>query len=210
MDNIVQKNGFAYTDAVALNGGAVTVVTARSERPDEIRKGDEVYREIKLINGFDGKTSLSVSFSTLRIVCMNGLVSEEQNSVFKFRHTISVQDRMAVSLKVFDQSVEFHEKFIRTSKMLAEKAVDHLMVEKFINGLYPTDAKQNDKKKEMILDLAVRGKGNNGNDLFSLYNGVTEYVDHYHGKDESRDEYSMFGAGVKLKQKAWGLAVSML
>lgn len=209
MDAIVQKNNFAYTSAVSQDNGAVTVVTAQSAIPDVIRRGDEVCRELKLINGFNGKVGLSVEFSMLRVVCTNGLVSSERESVIRFKHTIRVQDRMAIALKVFDQSEKFHEKFIQQSRILAEKAVDHLMVEKFINGLY-TEAKQNDKKKEMITDLALHGKGNNGNTLWDLYNGVTEFVDHHYGKEESRDEFALFGAGIKLKQNAWDLALSMV
>jgi len=209
MDSIVQKNNFAYTSAVSKDGGAVTVVTAQSDRPDTIRKGDEVCREIKLINGFNGKVGFSVEFSVLRLVCTNGLVSSQCESVMRFKHTIKVQDRMAVALKVFDQSVEFHEKFIQQSRILAEKAVDHLMVEKFINELY-TESKQNDTKREMIRDLAVNGKGNNGNTLWDLYNGVTEFVDHHYGKEESRDEYALFGAGHKLKEQAWDVALSLV
>jgi len=208
MDAIVQKNNFAYTSAVSQDGGAVTVVTAQSAIPDTIRRGDDVCREIKLINGFNGKVGFSVEFSVLRVVCTNGLVSSERESIMRFKHTIKVQDRMAVALRVFDQSVEFHDKFIQQSRILAEKAVDHLMVEKFINGLY-TEAKQNDKKKEMIRDLAVTGKGNNGNTLWDLYNGVTEFVDHHYGKEESRAEFALFGAGHKLKEEAWDLALSM-
>lgn len=208
MDSIVKKNDFAYTNAVSQDGGAVTVVTARSMVNDTIRRGDEVCREIRLINGFNGKVGFSVEFSVLRLICTNGLVSAERESVMRFKHTIKVQDRMAVALKVFDQSVEFHEKFIQQSRILAEKAVDHLMVEKFLNSLY-TDAKANDKKKSMIEDLAVNGKGNTGDTLWDLYNGVTEFVDHHYGKEESRDEYALFGAGHKLKEDAWNLALSM-
>lgn len=208
MDALVQKNGFHYAEATAQNDGAVTIITARSDRPDEVRRGDIVSREIKLVNGFNGKVGFSVQFSMLRLVCTNGMVRSEKESVMKFKHTIKVQDRMAMALKVFDTSLKFHDEFIRMSRVLAEKAIDHLMVEKFINDLYG-DAKQNDKKKAIIEDLAYNGKGNTGASLWDLYSGVTEYVDHFHGKDENRAEYSIFGSGYDLKEKAWSIATAM-
>lgn len=208
MDSVVKKNGFHYTEAIAKDNGAVTVVTAQSERPDEIRVGDEVCRQIKLVNGFNGKVGFSVEFSMLRLVCTNGMVRSEKESVIRFKHTIRVQDRMETALKVFDQSVKFHEDFIAKSKMLAQKATDKLMVEQFLNGLF-SDAKQNDKKKDIIQELAQAGMGNNGSSLWDLVNGATEYVDHHHGIDEKRDDYANFGSGAKLKTKAWDLALSL-
>jgi phage/plasmid-like protein (TIGR03299 family) len=209
MDSIVQKNGFHYTEAISKDNGAVSVITAQSERPDVIKVGDEVARQIKIINGFNGKHSLSVEFSMLRLVCTNGMVRSERESVMRFKHTIHIQNRMEIALRVFDESLEFHEEFINVSKQLSQKSVDKLMVEKFLNGLYG-DAKQNDKKKEMIVDLFQNGQGNKGETLWDLYNGTTEYVDHFYGKEEKRDEYATFGTGHKLKEKAWSLATSLL
>jgi len=208
MDAIVQKQGFHYSGATSKDGGAVSVITATSNRNDAIAVGDEVSRQIKLINGFNGKVGFGVEFSMNRLVCTNGMVRNERESVMRFKHTIRIQERMEVALQIFDDSVTFHEDFIRMSKHLAQVAVDKDMVNKFINGLY-TDAKQNVTKKELVLDLFEHGKGNKGNTVWDLYNGATEYVDHFHGKDEKRDEFSTFGAGHKLKAKAWDLAVSL-
>jgi len=208
MDSIVQKNGFSYTEAISKDNGAVSVITAQSDTPDVIKVGDEVARQIKIINGFNGKHSLSVEFSMLRLVCTNGMVRSERESVMRFKHTIHIQNRMEVALRVFDESLGFHEEFIRMSKLLSEKAVDKTMVEKFLNNLYG-DAKQNDKKKEIITDLFQNGQGNKGETLWDLYNGVTEYVDFYHGKDEKRNDFANFGSGHKLKEKAFDLALSL-
>lgn len=209
MDSIVQKNGYHYTQAISKNDGAVSTLIAQSIRPDVIRQGDEVCRQIKIYNGFDGKVGLAVEFSMLRLVCTNGMTRNERESVIRFKHTINVQQRMEVALQVFDESVQFHEDFVAKSKLLAQTAVDKAMVEKFLSGIY-TDAKQNDKKKEIITELAHSGMGNNGNTLWDFYNGVTEYVDHHHGKDERRLDFANFGSGVKLKSKAWDTVMSLV
>ena len=208
MDSIVKKQGFHYSEAVSKDDGAVSIITATSDRNDSIKVGDEVQKQIKLINGFNGKVGFGVEFSMNRLVCSNGMVRNERESVMRFKHTIRIQERMEVALQIFDESVEFHDEFIRMSQHLAQVAVDKTMVEKFVNGLYG-EAHQNESKKEIITDLFQHGKGNSGETLWDLYNGTTEYVDHYHGKDEKREEYSIFGAGHKLKAKAWDLATSM-
>jgi len=208
MDSIVQREGFHYSSSVSKDSGAVSIITATSDKVDAIKVGDDVSREIKLINGFNGKVGFGVEFSMNRLVCTNGMVRSERESVMRFKHTIRIQERMEVALKIFDESVEFHDEFIRMSQHLAQIAVDKDMIEKFVNGLYG-EAQQNDSKKEIITDLFQHGKGNKGETLWDLYNGATEYVDHHHGKDEKRNEYSIFGAGHKLKAKAWDLATSL-
>jgi len=208
MDNIVQKNGFAYTEALSKDNGAVTVITAQSDKPDEIKVGDEVARQIKIINGFNGKHSLSVEFSMLRLVCTNGMVRNERESMMRFKHTIHIQNRMEIALKVFDESVSFHEEFIQKAKMLSQKSVDKVMVEQFLNSIY-SDAKQNDKKKSEIEYLFQNGMGNHGETMWDLYSGATEYFQHHQGKDEKRLEYANFGTGAKLTAKAWDTAMSL-
>jgi len=208
MDSIVQKQGFHYSSTTSKDDGAVSIITATSDKNDTIRVGDEVSRQIKLINGFNGKVGFGVEFLMNRLVCTNGLVRNERESVMRFKHTIRIQERMKVALQIFDESVGFHEDFIRMSRHLAQVAIDKTMVEKFVNGLYG-EAHQNESKKEIITDIFQHGKGNKGETVWDLYNGVTEYVDHHHGKDEKRLEYSIFGAGHTLKAKAWDLAVSM-
>ncbi len=209
MDNIVQQNGFSYTEAVSKNNGAVSVLTAQSDHPDEINVGDTICKQIKLINGFDGKHSLSCEMSSIRLVCLNGLTTNDRASMIRFKHTIKLENRMAVALKVFDQSAKFHDQFIATAKLLAQKAVDKTMVEKFLNGLYG-DAVQNQKKKDKIEELFQSGKGNNGNTLWDIYNGATEFYNHFDSSDEKRLDSLMFGTGAKKNALAWDLATSML
>jgi len=209
MDNIVQKNGFTYTEALSKDNGAVSVITAQSERHDEIKVGDEVARQIKIINGFNGKNSLSVEFTLLRLVCTNGMTRSERESIIRFKHTININNKLEVALKVFDESVSFHEDFIKKAKMLSQKSVDKVMVEKFINSLY-SDAKQNDKKKMEIENLFQNGMGNKGETLWDLYSGATEYFQHHQGKDEKRIEYANFGSGGKLTSKAWDIAMELV
>lgn len=91
---------------------------------------------------------------------------------------------MAAALKVMDESHKYFDTFVAISKRMAEKAVDKAMVEKFINGIY-SDAKHNGKKRQMIEHLFERGQGNKGETLWDLYNGSTEYFNHF---DSSSDE----------------------
>ena len=205
MDAIVKKNEFSYTQAVSKNDGAVTIMVAESDRKDEVKVGDDVARQIRLVNGFNGKTGFSVEFTMLRLVCTNGMVKDERESIIRFKHTINVQNRMEVALRVFDEAVEFHSIFLEQSRVLAQKAVDANMVDKFLEGLFK-DKQKNYKKCEEIHHLFEGGKGNHGETAWDLYNGVTEWVDHHADKGLRREDYALFGSGHKLKAKAWDVA----
>jgi len=210
MDTIVQKHGFTYTEAISKDGGAVTIMTAQSEKEEEVRKGDVVCKQIRMINGFNGKSGFGVEFSMLRLVCTNGMTRNEKESVVRFKHTTNVSNRMEVSLKVFDESVGFHDDFIKKSQILAQKSADKLMVEKFLNGLYG-DAKQNDAKKEKIVSLFESGQGNNGDTLWDLYCGATEYYNHFDGtSEEKRLDSFYFGNASKKNSDAWNIAMSLV
>ena len=209
MDNIVQNQGYSYVEAVNKDDGAVSIITAQSDRPEEIQKGDIICRQIKLINGFTGKHALSCEMSSVRLVCLNGMTTNERSSMIRFKHTVRLQDRMKIALEVFDQSEKFHDKFIATAKRMAEKAVDKAMVKKFLDGLYG-DAGQNIKKKEKIEELFQYGKGNNGETLFDLYSGGTEFFNHFDSSDGKRLDSFTFGTSGKKNAQCWDLAMNLL
>ncbi len=202
MDVFVREHGYHYTQAFVRNGGEVCTIVAESDRKDVIAVGDEVCRQIKVTNGFNGKVGFVVEMSMMRLVCSNGMVTGEAESYIKLKHTNTVSTRMEDAIRVWGASQKFHNEFVERSKQLATVALNQQMVDKFLSDIYGDD-KMNDTKKNIIMDLSEHGKGNNGNTLWDLYNGTTEYVDHVHGKSDKRTEYSLSGAGSKRKHKAW-------
>ena len=210
VDTIIKEENAVYTEAISKDNGAVSIIKATYDRRDEVAKGDILEREIVVSNGFDAKSPLKVSFMLRRLVCLNGLTCSENDSVITFRHTQFTSDRMELSLKIMDSSHKFFDSFVATAKRMAEKAVDHQMVEKFLNGLY-SDTKVNEKKRTYINELFENGKGNKGETVWDLINGVTEYHTHYCSTSpEKRAESLYFGASEKKNALAWDLAKSML
>lgn len=149
-----------------------------------------------------------------RLLCLNGLTRSEKESQIVFRHTLNVMNRMQIAMKVMDESHKYFDQFVALSKRMAEKAVNKAMVEKFLNGLYGSESKVNDKKKENIVELFQNGQGNNlggGSTLWNLYNGATEHFNHHGSKtDDKRLESFHFGTGQKKNALAFDLAVSLL
>lgn len=218
-DNICQMYGAQYSQALSVDNGAKIILKAEFPETELVAVGDEVRKQFVLINSHNGTTALGGSFMLERLICTNGLraKSKEADSSFHFKHTVNVLPKMDEALRVMNASVTYFNDFIRMSKELTQKHVDSVMVDSFLNSIIG-EAKENDSqrsvtmkqnKKDTIIDLFENGMGNNGETAWDLYNAVTEYTDHHHGKEEKRGNYNYFGGGVGLKEKAFNLAMSL-
>ena len=160
-----------------------------------------------MINSCDGTHGFTAYFEVERLVCTNGLraIVPDAKHCIKLKHTKYVENRMDEALRVFAASQNYYEHFQITARSLTEKIMDSRMVEQFLEDLCGTsERKQIKERRDKIIELFQHGKGNGGRTAWDMYNGVTEYVDHYMGKNEERRLYlSELGQGVDLKQKAF-------
>ena len=211
-DTICQTHGAVYKSATSFNGGAKVILTAEFPKPVTIVKGDDLMTQFVLVNGFDGKVGLHANFWVKRLVCINGLVAnvpDAKNSVH-LKHTKNIEIRMEDAMKVLTEGMKYFDRFIEMSKILAEKVVDGNMVDKFLEDVFG-EAKSTKARNiiENVVDRFENGMGNNGKTAWDLYNGVTEYIDHEHGRDGTRLESSLLGAGANKKAKAFNAAMAL-
>jgi hypothetical protein len=90
--------------------------------------------------------------------------------------------------------------------------VDKKMVEEFLNSVIgPEKSTRSTNNRSEVLEAFRKGKGNNGETLWDLYNGVTEWVDHNRGNDdEKRMASSLVGSGFNMKTQAWESAMNYI
>lgn len=213
-DSICQIQGAYYSEAISINNGSKIILKAEFPNSEIIGINDEVKKQFCLVNGFDGSIGVMANFMVERLICSNGLkaiVRDAKNS-FKFKHTENVEIRMEDALKVLAAGTKYFDEFIKMSNELVQKQVDSEMVDKFLDECFGTsESTRAENKRNEILGYFENGIGNNGNNLFELYNSVTEYVSHHHCKsDEKRIEYANFGGGVKLSEKAFKTAYDLI
>lgn len=223
--DLTERHGFRLTNAGTFSGGRV--VWAKAETGDVMRvHGNDVLKGYVLLStSFDGSLATTARFSTLRIVCMNGLtVGADIAPVVRVSHrSIFDADAAKVTLGVGDAFVRFQE---QAEWMAATPVTDRQAIDYFL-ALYHS-AKVEDlvgtPKLEKAADktierLASHFKFAPGADLRSasgtvwgLLNAVTFDVDHVaKGRTESgRDSSAMFGRGELLKNRARDLALSMV
>jgi|TARA_Y100000310_G_scaffold307018_1_gene348690 phage/plasmid-like protein (TIGR03299 family) len=212
-DTICELEGAQYKEIISFNGGEKVILKAEFPQPAIVGKNDEVRKQFCLVNGFNGSVGVMANFMVNRLVCSNGMratVKDAQSS-FKFKHTANVQFRMEDALQVLAKGTSYFDHFIRLSTELTQKFVDAKMVDTFLDDCFgKSESKRAEAKRDEIQGYFERGIGNEGKTAWDLYNGITEYVTHHHGKSEdTRVEYANFGGGVKLSEKAFNSAMAL-
>lgn len=204
MDILSQQHGAKFNSAIIYDGGRRVHLTA-NVGGITFKRGDEGVRKISIENSFDGSSGFTTFFWAERLVCKNGMRRVVKEAQMKMRHSGDVEAKMEDALKIMAISQEYFERFEIVCQKLTQKIADKLMVESFLKAVVgEQESKRQQNIAKEIENLFQYGKGNSGETAFDLYNGVTEYVDHFRGKDDSsRLANSMIGSGAAMKTNAF-------
>jgi phage/plasmid-like protein (TIGR03299 family) len=223
-DGIVKNGKATYETAGSLQGGKKIWVLAKLNDGMEIVKGDNVRRYLLLANGHDGKTSILVQPTPIRVVCENtlnaslgaGLV----NSIWHQGDIKRKMDRVKRALGLAEQ--EFDKKK-ETYMEMARFAVNDIKIGTYVHSLIPNaNEEATDRVKrsvtvaqERIWDLHETGQGTDipgvRGTMWGLYNAAIEYGD-YDMPKKVRDlgNYQLFGQGAQFKKRAFDKALELM
>jgi phage/plasmid-like protein (TIGR03299 family) len=216
-DAICKSHKAKYQYGYVVNGGSQIMLQAKIGSDYDVRPGDTMQNYITLVNGHDGIVTFQAFFTPRRLSCANqcrGAIKDATESL-KVRHTKTATIKMEEGYKILAKSMEYFEHFKTLASELAQKVVDQKMIDLFLKGVFgETDSKQSATKLEAVNQLIHTGKGNTGKSAWDMYNGVTEWIDHYRysGKEEedAKNIASAILTGVDVKEKAWEVATSLL
>lgn len=222
-DDLTRRHGFTLTDAGCFKGGKI--VWAKAETGDVMRvHGNDVVKGYVLLStSFDGSLATTARFSTLRLVCMNGLtVGEDLAPVVRVSHrSIFDADAAKVQLGVGDAFVRFNE---QAERMANTPVTERQAIEFFLQVYHDMKAeaivtaqqeKTTDKTIERLAQHFVAAPGADMRSakgtVWGLLNAVTYDIDHCARarSDENRAASAMFGNGERIKNKARELALSI-
>jgi phage/plasmid-like protein (TIGR03299 family) len=223
-DTIVRERNARYLKAECFDGGkkiSIAAVFGEVNIQPKHARGDIIRNRVSLINSFDGSCSFKVRLTPLRLVCLNGMVASagEMEVTTGIRHTKNAGNKYEQALQVFNSSQDAFKHFVETSKVLAQKMLDRDKVINLIRETFriPNETKNDDiatvtkNKMNEVYTLFQKGKGNEGKTAWDFINGVNEWVDHHSRRnDEQRREYSTFGGGFALKERALELVTAGL
>jgi phage/plasmid-like protein (TIGR03299 family) len=235
-DALVSEGGNHYCHAGMTKGGRRIFLQAKigSEwiaggNPDE---NHQTY--LTAMNSFDGSSGLEFYLGANRMFCLNqvNLIKKKAAASFKVYHRKGVMGRMQEAARILGLAQEAQEAYKKSIERMMEEEVSQSYVEGFLKAIVPAEEKIVDGVKEIatraenrrreIEGLFRNGTGTYGKSKYDLWNGVTEYVDHFQGgrvtqkrlnsadasadiEGEQRFERAIFGAGARLKEHAYEL-----
>jgi phage/plasmid-like protein (TIGR03299 family) len=224
-DAIVGDDAAIYHTAGALGEGERIWILAKL--PEDIRViGDDVAEKYLLLsNSHDGRSSVQMKFTPIRVVCQNTLTQAlSKGPTLKLRHGKDVHARLNEAHRLlgiisdeFNKLEECFQAMTRVS-MTASRLTDYLDL------VFP-DPQNPDDERALRRAQTSRfwsshffdnGRGNRlpgvAGTLWAAYNGVTEYTDHRRTNqtDDRRLEAIWFGEGYLAKARAFTVAEDRL
>lgn len=225
-DTVVGEGQAIYHSAGALGKGERIWILAKLPNDIIINKDDVVEKYLCLTNSHDGKSSLRMYFTPIRVVCRNTLnlsMADAKNGI-ALRHSGNINNKIKEARKVLGLSINYYQQF----ENIVNKMENFTMQEEVLNNYFNKVLSINDEKeistrkenqKSDLFRLFDSGKGQklgNKHSLWKAYNAVTEYVDHERtvknlDKDATNKLSSIwFGSGAKLKEKAYNQAIVLV
>lgn len=230
-DPFIESGAAEYHTAGSLRGGQRVWVLAKLKGGNaQIVKGDEIERYFLLSNGHDGKTGIVVQLTGVRVVCMNTLSyalrrgENGREKALSINHLGDVKATLQAVQGVVDLANNTFAANLEQYRYLASrqvKNIDRYVVEVLgKDGDFdklPSDPQLRQQAMPRatgkIAHLFDQGQGNQLRGVAGTYwaavNGVTEWVDHQRGKNDTRLEAAWFGEGRDLKTRAVKVAMQM-
>lgn len=172
----------------------------------EVRRGDPVVKEIVISNGIDYIHGVRAWFNVERLVCTNGLVAISRDNSRNIRHTPTVYERIVDASVIYRQAIQWFDDFYEKINLLANKPMsDAIMAQVRRQIVKDKDSTRAINQWNKILDLFEHGKGNNGQTCWDMYNGITEWTDHFAGRPGTHELAALEGVNGRLKDDVFEL-----
>lgn len=223
-DRLIHAGNAQYETAGALGDGERVWVMAKVRETIPILGDDIVKPYVLLSHTHNGKGSIRVMPTMIRVVCQNTLswALEDQKAGVRIRHSRRASERLDEEATKINIAFQEIDRAIEMFRRMATVAVTQTMLASFLEGLWPRTPRQKDLNTrpaswdeiqlvyETRPDLQVApARGT----LWGLYNAVTYRVDYQNLKDETPDarlERTWFGSGDALKRRAFKRALDLM
>ncbi len=223
-DRLIHAGNAQYETAGALGDGERVWVMAKVRDTVPILGDDEVKPYVLLSHTHNGRSSIRVMPTMVRVVCQNTLswALEDRKAGVRIRHSSRASERLDEEAARINFAFQEIDRAIELFRRMATIAVTQTMLTSFLEGLWPRTPRQKEQKThpknwdeiqsvyETRPDLQVAPALGT---LWGLYNAVTYHVDYQNVKNETPDarlERAWFGSGDELKRHAFKRAVDLM
>ena len=221
-DPIVGQNAAIYHTAGALGNGERVWILAKL--PGHIRVvGDDITEKYLLLsNSHDGKSSVTVKFTPVRVVCQNTLtLAMNDGSAWRISHHSDIHQKLKQAHEMLglinDRFVDMEQTFQAMSRV----KLDRNRLSEYLTAVYPNNSEPD---KQLLVErdrswsefFFDQGKGNRlagvEGTLWAGFNGVTEWIDHRKTRQNSNQRLNSvwFGEASRIKSRAFSVAVDKI
>jgi phage/plasmid-like protein (TIGR03299 family) len=221
-DPIVGQNAAVYHTAGALGNGERVWILAKL--PGHIRVvGDDITEKYLLLsNSHDGKSSVTIKFTPVRVVCQNTLtLALNEGSAWRVSHHADIHQKLRQAHQMLGL---IHDRFAgmeQTFQAMSRVQLDSQRLGEYLAAVYPDQAEpekqslvQRDRHwSEFFFD---QGRGNRlagvAGSLWAGFNGITEWIDHHKTRQNpnQRLNSAWFGESARIKVRAYTVAMDKM
>lgn len=224
-DSIVGQKIAMYHTAGALGKGEHVWILAKLPGQMEITPSDFLDKYVLLSTGHDGGTSVRVLLTPIRVVCQNTLTMAlgSGREIARAHHTPSLERQLVSARQKIQALMRGFETMQANFRAMAGYKMDTRAVQAYVERVFPSpaNAPQNaipgwiTEDRANCVHLFRYGMGHDDpsvkETLWSAYNGVTEYVDHWRTRGTAPHMYSVcFGRGQQIKAAALNQALQLI
>ncbi|MFC1744828.1 DUF932 domain-containing protein [Candidatus Riflebacteria bacterium] len=190
--------------------------------PVEVVKDDPIDPYILLAGGHDGKTSNSVLYTDVRVVCQNTMLralGDEERDILRVHHRGDMKGTMERVREIMDVANRNFQLTIQDYRFLAERKVGGLEnLKKYLLRVMDKveEFEETGKKPrnfDNILHLCEFSPGQQNpamkDTYWQAFNGITNFVDFHRGQKSNRLHSAWFASGKTLKDRALKVALEM-
>jgi phage/plasmid-like protein (TIGR03299 family) len=215
-DPIIGEGKSSFETAGSLGQGERVWVMARPNAMQIVR-GDDCCNYLLLSNTHTGEGSVSIKFTSVRVVCQNTLMlaMDDGQKAYFVRHSKNMLLRLDELAEFISIMQKVFLKAEQEFKRLAQVEMIKGRMNKYLETLFPLTEAQKKKGetppkwqyiKEVFESRPDLQLGGVRGTLWGAYNAVAAFEDYRQPKQEEpgdqRLERTWFGSGAELKQRA--------
>jgi len=177
--------------------------------------GDTLATSLDFRTGFDGKTKMSIGFSSLRLWCTNGAKNWKKDIELSLKNTTNNQAKMLTFTNEVIKAANETENYVQFMNVASLKSIKQSQIDAFLTSLTGYSVKEYTDlttRKRNILDSINRSIAievqNTGASYFSLLQGITRYTSHDLAKGDM--DSVMYGHASQMNERAHQLIFAEL
>jgi phage/plasmid-like protein (TIGR03299 family) len=224
-DPIVGKDAAIYHTAGALFNGERIWILAKLPGCIRVVGDDITDKYLLLSNSHDGRSAIRITFTPIRVVCNNTLTQAlSMSRVIRVAHTRSMSERLKQAEELLNIVNANFETVASIFSKMSTIRIDKNRLDQYLKHVFPdTKSGRNREQNPRIIKTRAwaeyffdNGAGNQikgvSGTLWAAYNGVTEYIDHCLGKQDSNARLNSiwFGEGRSIKVRAYSEAKRLM